>query len=151
MSFTQNQTGIKASYGTIWMNTGNWTGATFSVTTSYTELTGLGTAFTLSSPSNDFAMTTDGRIKYTGVNDRNFNAVGYIGYGASGRMGLGIFKNGSFVEDAYSFVGADHVQSRAVITLSTNDYLSLFVKRFSANSVPFYQITLGVNAAIGTL
>ena len=150
MSFTQNQTGIQASYGTIWMNTGNWTGATFSVTTSYTELTSLSTSFTLSSPANYFSMTTDGRLKYTGINNMQFNAVGYIGYGASGRMALGIFKNGSLVEESYSFVGADHVQVMTNITLSTNDYLSLFVKRFTANSVPFYQITLGVKTAIGT-
>jgi hypothetical protein len=150
MTVIQNQIGAKASYGTIWMNNANWTGANYSVTTSYTELTGLSTSFTLVSPSNDFTMTTDGRLKYTGTNNRSFNVVGYVGYGASGRMALGIFKNGSFIADSYSFTGATAMETLVTVTLSTNDYLSLFVKRFTATTVPFYQISLSAINAFST-
>ena len=62
---TQNMLGTTTSYGRIWMNTGNWTGVSKAITSAGTEMGSLSTSFTLMSPSNDFSMTTDGRLKYT--------------------------------------------------------------------------------------
>ena len=71
MSFTQNMIGRLPSYGAIYL-VNTYTGIAVSYTTSYTELTGLPISFSIVSPVQDFAMTTDGRLKYTGIPTKLF-------------------------------------------------------------------------------
>jgi len=64
MAFIQNQIGLVGSGGYIWMSNSG-TVVNFSATTSYQEMTSLGTNFTLAPISPDFAMSTDGRLKFS--------------------------------------------------------------------------------------
>jgi hypothetical protein len=147
MAFNQNQLGSKSSYGYAGMNTGNWTGTTsFSFTTGFKELTGLSHSFTLASPSPDFAMTTDGRLKYTGTNTRVFlcSAACYASI-LSGAIGMviQIRKNGSAVTGAQAY----YQNSAALIedfpiSLDTNDYISIFVATASNQSAPVLQANI---------
>lgn len=155
MTFNQNQIGLEGSFGYIWMNTGNWTGTSnFAYTTSYKELTGLSTSFTLASPSQDFAMTTDGRLKYTGLTTKLFSvsAACYASLlsGAVG-MSIQIRKNGSAITGcqayySHSSASIDDFQ----ISLSTNDYLSVFVQVASNQTAPVLQVNLGANSIGGS-
>lgn len=139
----QNQIGATTSAGSIWMNTGGWTGISFSMTTSYKELASLSTAFTLSSPATDFAMTADGRLRYTGKDPRRFIATGFLSCGASASYALAIYKNGSIITGSDSYCVSGVVLATTPITsLSTDDYISLFVKRNSSASVNILQIIL---------
>ena len=146
----QNQIGAKTSFGTIWMNTGNWTGVSFAYTTSYAELTSLGTNFTLMSPSNDFAMTTDGRLKYTGINTRNFNATASIMMTeTSGNIAIAVYKNGSLITGAETYVNRSLLAiPSTIVSLSTNDYLSIFAKRSASGTRRIYQIILSAESLI---
>lgn len=139
----QNQIGAKTSVGTIWMNTGNNTGVSFSFTTSYKELTSLGTNFTLMSTSPDFAMTTDGRLKYTGLNTKTFLATATVAFITGNNKSIAIYKNGSLITGAECYAGLNiFLLPNVTVSLSTNDYLSIFTKISSSGSSFISQIIL---------
>ena len=144
MSITQNQTGIKTSYGAIWMSNA-YTGATFTITTSYTELKSLATAFAIFTPSNDFSMSTDGRLAYTGTNTRKFLASASIANSLGfNSQAIAIAKNGTNITGAQSYADSGTLILNDIeVSLATNDYLSIFIKKITSSSTPsFYQINL---------
>ena len=141
---TQNQIGSYIAQGNIWMNTGNWSGAHISLSTNvYSELSGLSTAFTLMSPANYFDMAVDGRLRYIGLHTRDFNVTGYCSQGAGGTPALAIYKNGSIVTGADTYdSGTSFVFVSAPVTLATNDYVSLYLKRNAAVNPSIRQVRL---------
>lgn len=146
---TQNQIGATNSYGTIWMNTASWTGASFSTTTAYQELTAMGTNFTLASPSKDFSMTTDGRMQYTGNNARTFMVSGYLNTTSGANIALAIFKNGVLITGAESYSGGLACTIVPIpVSLIKNDYVSLFVKVSANGPKIMLQLTLSARSVI---
>jgi hypothetical protein len=127
------------------MNTGNFTGATFVFTTSYKELTGLSTSFVLASPSQDFAMTTDGRLEYTGIKTKTFSidATFTIASNSLGNEAIELYKNGTATGIA-CFVGDINTLTLngVPVSLSTNDYVSLFAKSSTNLTVNIYSVTI---------
>lgn len=140
MAGTQNQIGRKPSYGYIWMNTGNWTGVSKALTTSYQELTSLGTNFVLASTPQDFAMTTDGRLKYTGIPTKRFSVNASASFSAATFIEL--YKNGVSLNDSESYSAVYGRIPSFSVDLSANDYISIWAKVPSNTSVTFYTITL---------
>lgn len=142
--------GVTDSYGYIWMNTGNWTGVNFSFTTSYQELTSIGTNFTLLTGASNFAMTTDGRLKYTGAATATviIHAEVIIA-GGSGSHAIQIYKNGSAITGAESYGGNNNqptVIGLNVGSVATNDYFSIFAKRSAASSSIIEHISLSARS-----
>ena len=135
MTITQNQTGVLPSaYGTLYRNSGNYTGESFSFTTSYQELASFGTgSWTLATPVSNFIMSPDGRLKYVGAETRYFLAEAYfVTTNAGGNFSIAIYKNGVLVSGAESWMSAASTISilpYPMGTLSTNDYISLYGKR----------------------
>jgi len=145
MAFTQNQIGLEGSFGYIWVNTNNWTGTTFSFTNAYQEMSGMSTAYTLISPSQDFAMTTDGRLKYTGISTKLFTVDAGFYPGTSFNYALQLRVNGSAVtgSDVYASAGRRPFIARFPVSLATNDYLSMFTKsNVSHAGVVIYMASL---------
>lgn len=151
MIFTTNQIGLKASYGCISMNTGGWTGISFAFTTAYQELAGLATAYTLVSPSKDFAMTTDGRLKYTGTTTKTFNVDAQFTTTSSANFAIQLYKNGVALSGSESYQAGSFrtLLSRFPIDLSVNDYLSIYGKISSSASASILNITLSATFAGG--
>lgn len=151
MSFIQNQCGIKQSAGTIWMNTGNWTGVSVTLSSNtYKEMASLGTNFTLMPTVQDFAMSTDGRLKYTGIDTRNFIANASINAGNDSRFSIAIYKNGSLITGAESYSNSTNafINENVKVSLATNDYLSVWLQRLTGTTVRVYQVTLGAISTI---
>ena len=146
---TQNQIGAVAATGTIWMNTGNSTGISFLYTTSYKELSSLGTNFTLMSNAPYFTMTTDGRLKYTGKNTLNFVSNAVMLGSDTGNRAIAIGKNGTIItgSDCYNDRNT-FICPNVLVSLSTNDYLSVFAKRSTSSTSAIYQIILTAEALI---
>lgn len=146
-----NQIGLKKSFGYIWMNTGNWTGVSFAFTTAYQEMRSLGTNFTLASPSQDFVMTTDGQLKYTGVTTKLFNVDALLQTGSTSSYAIQIYLNGSPIAGAedYEVGGGIMMICRLQTLLSTNDYISIFAKKSTAASVTIMQLALSATFAGG--
>ncbi len=145
MAFTQNQIGLDGSFGYIWVNTNNWTGTSFSFTSSYQELAGMSTAYTLSSPSADFSMSADGRLQYTGINTKLFTVDAGFYPGTSFNYALQLRVNGSAVtgSDVYASAGRRPFICRFPVSLATNDYLSLFARsNVSHAGVAIYMASL---------
>ena len=151
MTSIQNQCGLKQSFGTIWMNTGNWTGVNvaFSANT-YKELASLGTNFTLMSPSNDFAMTTDGRLKYTGINTRNFLINSGVSHSRNTDTSIAIYKNGVLVTGAECITDICNslTNEDVPVSLSTNDYVSVWLKHSSTINTNIYSVILNAVSII---
>lgn len=153
MAGTQNQIGLKSSYGYIWMNAGNWTGNTFAFTTSYQELTSLGTSFTLASPSQDFSMTTDGQLKYTEKTTKLFSIDAQYSYNIGTiRFAMQLYKNGSALSGSESYIGAGSGINmlKFPITMATNDYVSVYAKRQAATTTTIFQAILSASIANGS-
>ena len=147
MTFTQNQIGRSPSYGIIYLN--GTTGASFSFTTSYTEITGLSISFALSSASQDFAMTTDGRLKYTGIPDKLFAVSANLFTVSSTSpewLSIQIYKNGSAVSESSIYSGTSVRVPGFSVTMSTNDYLSIFTKAQAAASNIIYTAKLSATS-----
>lgn len=147
----QNQCGIKSSVGNIWMNTGSWTGASITLAdNTYKEIGSLSTSFTLSSYSTDFAMTTDGRLKYTGIDTKLFSVTSFINFNNSARFSSAIYKNGVLISDAQSYSNGSSVSinKKVEVYLSTDDYISLWLKRFSGTNITVYEVILGAASKI---
>ena len=152
---SQNQCGIKTANGTIWMNTNNWTGKTYSITTSYTEMTSLGTNFTLMSPNVNFSMSTDGRLEYTGTDTLNFIANACINADThAASKAVAIYKNGSLITGAENYSTAfvtDYAWPviSIPVSLSTNDYLSVWLKgSISSAALVIYQVSLSAKSIL---
>lgn len=134
--------------GYIWMNTGDWTGVNFAFTTAYKELASLGTNFTLTSGSTNFAMTTDGRLKYTGtptVNVRVNSAV--VLANGSGSYATQLYKNGVAIAGSEIYVpnnGTPVLIDFVVNSVATNDYFSIFIKRSASSTQTIFNATLSV-------
>lgn len=149
MAFIQNQIGRLPSFGTIWMNTGNFTGANFAFTTSYKEVTALSTSFTMTSPSQDFAMTTDGRLKYTGITNKLFSVSATlfaVNSTSPEWFSIQIYKNGSPVSDAFVYTGIATRIAGFPISMSTNDYLSIFTKAQAAATNAIQTVILSATS-----
>lgn len=146
MSFIQNQIGLVGSGGLIYMNNSG-TAVNFSATTSYQELASLSTSFTLATTSPDFAMTTDGRLKYTGILTKNFLATGSIciSTASTGSTAIQIYKNGvaTGIQSYETSIPTLSTQ-KVPLSLATNDYISLFCKVSSATTRTLYSITLSL-------
>lgn len=144
MSTTQNQSGLATSYGSIWMSNA-YTGATFTVTTSYTELRSLATSFTIFSPSQDFSMPADGRLRYTGTDTRSFLVSAMVSNSEGfNSQAIAIAKSGTNITGAQSYGNSSIlVLDNIYVSLATNNYLSIFIKKITSSSTPsFYQINL---------
>lgn len=149
MAFTQNQTGATTSYGTIWMNTASWSGVSFSATTAYKELGSLSTSFTLVSPNNDYSMGTDGRLAYTGAQDRKFMVSGFFSTTASASIAIAAYKNGTLITGTESYnIDFSSTLVPTAVSLSNGDYVSLFMKRSANASITILQITLSITSLI---
>lgn len=152
MSFIQNQLGLVGSGGYIYMNNSGTT-VSFSITTSYKEVASLGTSYTIASTSPDFAMTTDGRLKYTGIKTKNFmaNAILCFGSNTAGSYGLQIYKNGSSTGlEMYSTSITTIALTKIPVSLSTNDYISLYAKRSANSSILISSIELSITSTNGS-
>lgn len=145
---TQNMLGTTTSYGRIWMNTGNWTGVSKAITSAGTEMGSLSTSFTLMSPSNDFSMTTDGRLKYTGIKNKNFLASAFLSCNNQSLQAITIYKNGSPITGASYNTGSGNMElaNKIPISMVQNDYLSIFFKISGGNTVSIYQISLSAES-----
>lgn len=145
MTFNNNQVGQINPNGDIWVNTANWSGMTFGSTNSYQEMTGLGTNFSLQSDSSYFDMPVDGRLRYIGEKDDKFIVNGYFANNNSGAYAIAIYKNGSLVTGAESYCnGSAILEVSSLVSLSKNDYVSLFMKRSANLSITIYQVTLSI-------
>lgn len=151
MAGTQNQIGLQSAYGYIWMNTGNWTGAPFSLTTSYQELSGLSTVYTLSPAAQYFSMTTDGRLKYTGAESKDFVVDAQYANSASLSGAMKLYKNGAPLNDSevYQVSFRRCMLAGFFVTLSANDYLSIWCRASSAVSSAITQISLSATFLAG--
>jgi len=147
MAFIQNQIGRLPSYGAIYMNTGNFSGVSFAFTTSYQELTSIGTNFTLASPAQDFAMSTDGRLKYTGIPSKRFLVDAVLNTSSlPDWTALQLYKNGSGLSDSISYAISSVKIASFEVELATNDYLSLFTKTQNNGSYTISNISLAANS-----
>lgn len=148
-----NQIGLQSSDGYIALSVGA-TGLPFTFTTSYQEMSGLGTSFVLSSPAQNFAMTTDGRLKYIGVKPDTFMFEALFQLLSAGVIttAIRLYKNGSPLAGSESYQGG---QSGTQIIpfpveMVTNDYVSLWVKRSSSTTPSIAQIILSATSANGS-
>lgn len=137
------------SYGYIWMNTGNWTGISFSALTTYSELSGLTTAYVLASPVQDFSMTTNGQLQYIGTASKTLLVSANVGFNpVSSGYAIQLFKNGIALAGSECYETGP--TSLAVIdfpvTVVTNDYISIFLKRSTAGTAPITQIALSIGS-----
>lgn len=144
MTFFTNQIGRYPSYGYIWMNTANWTGVTFSMTTSYQELTALSTSFSLAPAAKDFVMTTDGRLKYTGIPTKTFAVDATLAVASS--TFIKIYKNGSPLNDTENYTLTYCRVTYYLVDLATNDYISLWVKGSTSASRSLFHISLSATS-----
>lgn len=135
--------------GYIWMNTGNWTGVNFAFTTAYQELTSLGTNFSLAADSNNFAMTTDGRLKYTGAAIATMRVSASVILGnASGSFSAKLYKNGVAIAGSEVYSGnreSPTILGFPVALVATNDYFSVWVKCSSSASQTILSVSLGAS------
>ena len=145
---TQNQLGSTTSYGRIWMNTGSWTGVSKTIASGGTEMGSLSTSFTLMTPSKDFSMSTDGRLKYTGAKNKNFLASAYLSENTNTQIAIFIYKNGSPITGVSSNTGSGNflLANKIPIALVTNDYLSVFCEISGGNTVTITQISLSARS-----
>jgi len=143
MAFIQNQIGLEKSYGYIYMNTGNFTGANFVFTTTLKEITGLSTSFTLASPSQDFAMTTDGRLKYTGLTTKLFSVSAALYVNSGNKTELQVNKNGSAVTGSVARSNNSRIfLDNFPVSMSTNDYLSVFARSLPGATSAITNVSL---------
>lgn len=133
------------------MNAGNWTGVTFAMTTSYQELASLSTSYQLASPSQDFSMTTDGRLKYTGATTKSFYVDAQFTSSPTGNFAIQLYKNGVALtgSETYQVGSFRTIINRFPVDLSTNDYLSVYGKIASSASISLLTITLSATFAGG--
>jgi len=125
------------------MNTGNFTGANFVFTTTLKEITGLSTSFTLASPSQDFAMTTDGRLKYTGLTTKWFSVSAALYVNSGNQTELRVYKNGSTVTG--SFARSNNSRTfldNFPVNMSTNDYISIFARSIPGATSAITNVSL---------
>jgi len=124
------------SYARIW--TGAASGNTLSFSITPVEVRGLSTPFTLESSSKDFAMTTDGRLTYTGSDTKKFMCWCTTSVNNSANGAVQLYKNGSPIAGAiargtmYGNIGV----AGTIVSLATNDYLSTFVNFLAGAASP---------------
>lgn len=148
-----NQIGLRSSDGYMYTAANN-TGVSFSYTTSYQELTAItGLPFSLSSSSQDFVMTTDGRLKYTGIPTKTFMFDALL-QGVSGATPASImlYKNGLPItgSDIYSTIASGLNICKFPVQMATNDYVSLWAKKQSNVAANIYQIIISAGSANGS-
>lgn len=125
------------------MNTGNFTGANFVFTTTLKEITGLSTSFTLASPSQDFAMTTDGRLKYTGLTTKWFSVSAALYVNSGNQTELQVNKNGSAVTGSTARSNNSRIfLDNFPVSMSTNDYLSVFARSLPGATSAITNVSL---------
>lgn len=138
------------SFGTIWRNNGNYTGDSFSFTTSYKELASFGTTnWALATPNSDFTASVDGQLKYTGAATKTFLVSAYFTVLTSGAgFSIALYVNGSLVSgsESPSPTGYSCVIQNFPITLNQNDYISLYGKRASASPNAIIQMSLSARS-----
>lgn len=158
---TQNQVGnintTAQSSGLIYLIAGS---STFNATTTFAEVSGLSAAYVLNTSSSaDFAMTTDGRLKYTGGTPRKFTLYGFVtaltpGGSISTSVGIGV--NGSVNSDSVQPSSSASavcypIMSNSIAILNTNDYVSLFLKIASGTGTyTIYGAQIGALSAYGS-
>lgn len=146
----QNQIGLSNSAGYISMNNGG-VGLNFNFTTSYQEMTSLGTNFVLAPLAEYFTMTTDGRLKYTGIKTQLFLFDALL-QTASSSNAIQLYKNGSPLTGAESYINsASGINVMKFPTLMlTNDYISVYAKRLAAATAGIFQVILSASIANGS-
>lgn len=126
----------------------------FAFTTAYQEMSSIGTNFILASPAQNFSMTTDGRLKYTGVTESvfMFDAVFQLASPGGITTAIKLYKNDSPVAGSDSYQGAQSGTNiiKFPVEMVTDDYVSLWVKRSSAGSSRVMQIILSAASANGS-
>lgn len=140
---------VAKSYGRIYTGISAGSGNSLTFGASPTEITGTPVAFTLDTLStSDFTMTTDGRLKYTGSKTKTFRCSASFSCTNAAAGVLQIYKGGVAVTNA---IGRGLLSQVVVlgteISLSTNDYLSLFVNFISGTAAPsIYTAQLSVSS-----
>ena len=128
---TNNSSNSQRSYGIVQLsNLG--TGIPFSFTTSYQQISGLSISWVLQQ-NNNFSMSTDGEMKYTGVSGASFLVQGYMSTQSASTYDLLVGINGSTMvvpsPTGYSHLDQSVLTTTLLFGLNNGDYLSLFVKR----------------------
>lgn len=145
-----NQIGLQNSEGFIIMNA-IASPVSFAFTTSFQELTSLGTNFVLASLSQNFEMTTDGRLKYTGVKEKPFVVSASMSLTTSTSYGIQIYKNGVALPGIAWYVTFGYTNIfKAPTMLATNDYISLYTRRLSGGSLSIAQVTVSAESLSGS-
>lgn len=146
-SVTVTRTGQQ--FATAYLNSGDNTGVNISLTTSYTEIRALSTAWTLESVANNFNMLSDGRMIYMGSTTCNVKITAYITMDNStaGNYGLAVAKNGTNITESISYSKQSPVctiiglRSTGVVN---GDIFSLYLRRGSSATVAILQATLAI-------
>ena len=127
--FISRESLVGTSFGSFSMD-GNTTATTIATAGTYTKVLG-----TTTNESSSFVTLSNGRITYTGVEDRHFIAIAALSTTASANNKIAAFKfakngtvSGNPIRRAISTgadIGAAPVQWDGI--LSTNDYIELFI------------------------
>lgn len=152
MAGTQNQIGLKASYGKAVLSNA-FTGITFTFNTTPTEVRALSTSWTFDSNSVDFDMSSDGRLRYIGAKTKWFYVSGKLGSGDTPLQLGEVRKNGANYGTSYFYTGSQWGTvgpSDTPMQLSTNDYISFFIRRnATSNSAQIWSVELSAKEIVG--
>lgn len=131
---TQNQIGFLKSRGAIYLSNNSSVAGSGSINAGvWTELSGLITPWALGSNSSaDFTMPVDGRLKYTGINQKTFDFfinLNLVNIPVS--AGITVGKNGSALSAFAAYNGnasaGAYLSAFGSLTLNTDDHASVMV------------------------
>ena len=123
---------------------GSWIGDnTFGLTTTYAEYTG-GLTFESSLRPN-LSNPSGLRIQNTAAATRTFYATGTFVYKNRDDLGLALAINTTVIEESkMETIGNTFLQTSWPITLNQNDYVSLYVRRSSTQTVDIHFLSLQI-------
>lgn len=150
MVFIANQIGLSDSSAYIYMYNGT-TGVSFSFTTAYQQMASLGVNFILAAKSKNFAMTTDGQLKYTGLKPRTFYFDANL-QTTSASYALQLYKNGSPISGSEMYIPAASGANilKFPVSMVTNDYVSVYAKASAGATTTIFQVILSASIANGS-
>lgn len=140
------------SYGRISTGISAVSGNSLTFGTSPTEVTGIPVPFTLDTLSTaDFKMhATNGRLQYIGAETKTFICSATISTTNAGAGVLQIYKNGVSAAIGRGLLSGLCAPTGVAISLSTNDFLSLYVNFISGSAAPsIYTAQLCVESLSG--
>jgi hypothetical protein len=123
------------------MNPATSAGSPFSFTTSYQEILGLATAYTLVNNTANFDMPSEGRLRYIGASPISI-WVGFSILTTNKTFTFAIYKNAVTQLIELNTTGLAINLNNFKIDLVQNDYISIFGKRSAAGGEAIYNIQL---------